>query len=51
LSGSIGLVYNEPTASLYNTLGEGEAVAGVLESVAAVGEALESLGYDVVEVP
>lgn len=51
MSGSIGLVYNEPTASLYNTLGEGEAVAGVLESVAAVGEALESLGYDVVEVP
>ncbi|MBL7120255.1 MAG: hypothetical protein ISS53_06185 [Dehalococcoidia bacterium] len=51
MSGRISIVYNEPVPETYHSIGEGEAVAGVLDSVAAVREALEQLRYEVLTVP
>jgi D-alanine-D-alanine ligase len=47
----IALVYNEPTDSRYDTLGENSAVVGVLHAVKAVHRALRELGYHVTRVP
>jgi D-alanine-D-alanine ligase len=46
--GKIGIVYNDPVPGMYHILGEDGAVTGVLDSVAAVSQALEQLGYEVV---
>ncbi len=43
----IALVYNEPLPSRYDALGEGGAVAGVMDEVRAVRAALLSLGHTV----
>ncbi|MSQ41064.1 MAG: ATP-grasp domain-containing protein [Dehalococcoidia bacterium] len=43
----IALVYNAPLPSRYHALGEGEAVAGVMEAVEAVRGALCSWGHTV----
>ncbi|MBM4462073.1 MAG: ATP-grasp domain-containing protein [Chloroflexi bacterium] len=48
MSGKIGIVYNDPVPGVYHNLGEDDAVAGILDSVAAVSQALEHLGYEVV---
>jgi D-alanine-D-alanine ligase len=42
----IAVVYNEPEPSKYDKAHEEKAVAGVLESVTAVREALNELGYE-----
>ncbi len=47
----VAIVYNEPIPSHYDTTGEGKAVLGVLEAVAAVHRALLELGYYVTRVP
>ncbi len=47
----IAIAYNEPTPSLYGTLGEEKAVLGVLQAVEAVHQALLELGDDVFLVP
>lgn len=47
----VAIVYNEPVSSRYNNRGEEAAVLGVLDSVAAVHQALAELGHDVVQVP
>jgi D-alanine-D-alanine ligase len=46
--GKIGIVYNEPFPGMYHNLGEDDAVTGILDSVAAVSQALEHLDYEVV---
>lgn len=46
--GKIGIVYNDPVPGMYHNLGEESAVTGVLDSVAAVSQALEQLGCEVV---
>ena len=43
----VGVIYNEPLPGKYHSLGEGGAVAGVLDSVAAVCQALNALEYEV----
>jgi len=43
----ITLLYNQPSASRYHVLGEGIAVASVLDSVRATHEALEADGHTV----
>jgi len=47
----VAVVYNEPLRSRYDERGEQAAVAGVLEAVEAVHDALLKLGYGVVKVP
>jgi D-alanine-D-alanine ligase len=47
----VAVVYNEPLKSRYDQRGEGAAVSGVLEAVAAVEDALLKLGYGVVKIP
>lgn len=47
----IAIVYNEPYLSRYNAAGEGKAVLGVLNAVAAVHQSLLELGYHVTRVP
>ena len=47
----IGIVYNDPKPDRYGSMGEDKAVIGILEGVAAVHQALDELGYEVVEVP
>ncbi|MCI0438375.1 MAG: hypothetical protein L0177_04505 [Chloroflexi bacterium] len=43
----IVLLYNAPQQSRYDTLGEGAAVSGVMDSVQAIGEALTARGHAV----
>ncbi len=43
----ITIVYNEPLPSRYDRIGEGVAVASVIESVQAVKQAIASKGHDV----
>jgi len=43
---TIGIIYNDPLPGRYDDLGEGGAVTGVLDAVAAVAEALSVLGYE-----
>ncbi len=47
----VAIVYNQPLKSRYDKRGEQAAVAGVLKAVTAVHDALQKLGYHVVEVP
>jgi D-alanine-D-alanine ligase len=47
----IAIVYDEPSLSRYNTVGEEKAALGVLEAVEAVQQALHELDYNVVLVP
>ena len=47
----IAIIYNDPKPDRYGSMGEDKAVIGVLEGVAAVHQALDELGYEVVEVP
>lgn len=46
----IAIVYNEPSSSRYDSVGEETAVLGVLESVEVVSYALLKLGYDAFKV-
>ena len=47
----VAIVYNEPCPSRYDAAGEAKAVLGVLDSVAAVHQALLDLDYDVTCIP
>ncbi|MBI2287622.1 MAG: ATP-grasp domain-containing protein [Chloroflexi bacterium] len=47
----IAIIYNEPSPSHYDILHEGEAVAGVLQAVESVHQALLSLDCQVIQVP
>jgi hypothetical protein len=47
----VAIVYNQPERSRYADMGEGAAIAGVLEEVDAVEKALVELGYDCFRVP
>ncbi|MBI4187684.1 MAG: ATP-grasp domain-containing protein, partial [Chloroflexi bacterium] len=47
----VAIIYNEPSPSRYDSLHEGEAIAGVLQSVESVHQALLSLDCQVIEVP
>jgi D-alanine-D-alanine ligase len=47
----VAIVYNQPESSRYADMGEGAAIAGVLEEVDAVEKALGELGYDCFRVP
>jgi D-alanine-D-alanine ligase len=47
----IAIIYNDPKPDRYGSMGEDKAVIGILEGVAAVHQALDELGYEVVEVP
>ncbi len=49
--GRIAIVYNEPSPSRYNAVGEERAVADVLESVAAVYQVLLKLDYGAIKIP
>lgn len=46
----VGLIYNEPIPDRYDTMGEAEAIADVLEEVKAVEAALDELGYQVCKI-
>lgn len=46
----VAIIYNEPLPSRYADMGEGKAIAGVLDETAAVRRALEELEYPVCEV-
>lgn len=48
---SVAIVYNKPEPCRYDNNQEKKAVEGVLQSVAAVHQALIELGYNVVTVP
>ncbi|MCL2149339.1 MAG: ATP-grasp domain-containing protein [Dehalococcoidia bacterium] len=50
MSLKVGLVYNEPIPDRYDTMGEAEAIADVLEEVKAVEVALNELGHQVAKV-
>jgi len=43
----VAVIYNEPLPGRYHDLGEGGAVAGVLDAVASVCQALNALEYEV----
>ena len=43
----VAVIYNEPLPGRYHSLGEGGAVAGVLDAVASVCQALNALEYEV----
>jgi D-alanine-D-alanine ligase len=47
----VAIVYNKPSHSRYDAVGEGKAVLGVLEAVEAVHRALLELDFEVVRVP
>lgn len=47
----VAIVYNEPSPSRYDAMGEEKAVLGVLEAVEAVHQALCELDYSIVQVP
>ncbi len=47
----IAIVYNEPSPSRYDALGERNAVVGVLQAVEAVQHALLELDYSVTRIP
>jgi D-alanine-D-alanine ligase len=47
----VAIVYNEPDPSKYRPGEKKEAIAGILNSVKAVHQALLESGYDVIEVP
>lgn len=47
----VALVYNQPLAGRYSSLGEDKAVSGVLDAVKAVYRALRKLGYEAEKVP
>lgn len=47
----VAIVYNQPLPSRYNTLGEERAVFGILDTKAAVHQALLELGYKASQVP
>jgi D-alanine-D-alanine ligase len=47
----VAIVYNEPVPSQYKPGEKKEAIAGILNSVKAVHQALLEAGYDAVEVP
>ncbi len=47
----VAIVYNEPDADRYQAMGEGKAIAGVLDEVKAVHEALPLLGHSALLVP
>ncbi|MCL2679374.1 MAG: ATP-grasp domain-containing protein [Dehalococcoidia bacterium] len=47
----VALVYNDPIPDRYTEMGEGDAIADVLEEVKAVGDALVALGHEFVKVP
>jgi len=47
----VAIVYNEPSFSRYNVVGEERAVFSVLEAVKAVHQALSELDFSIVEVP
>ncbi len=47
----VAIIYNQPGAGRYLSMGEAEAEAGVLEEVQTVQQALDGLGYSVVPVP
>jgi D-alanine-D-alanine ligase len=47
----VAIIYNQPERSRYADMGEGAAIAGVLEEVDAVEKALGELGYDCFRVP
>ena len=51
LTKRIAIVYNEPQPSRYDATGEARAALEVLDTVAAVCDALQGLGYDVLTVP
>jgi D-alanine-D-alanine ligase len=51
LSRRIAVVYNEPSSSRYDVIGEQRAALGILDSVAAVYHALLKLGDDALTVP
>jgi D-alanine-D-alanine ligase len=51
VSRKIAIIYNDPKPDRYGSMGEGKAVIGILEGVAAVHQALDELGYEVAEVP
>lgn len=46
----VAIIYNEPSPSRYNVLGEEKAVLGVLDEVEAVQQALAKLGYPVARI-
>jgi D-alanine-D-alanine ligase len=43
----VAIVYNEPVPGKYHSLGEGDAVDGVLDAVKTVSKALNELQYDI----
>jgi D-alanine-D-alanine ligase len=47
----IAIIFNEPTSDRYDDMGEGGAVASVMEEVRPVYRALSELDYNVVKVP
>ena len=47
----VAIVYNQPRPSRYDSSGEGAAVSGVLEAVAAVESALTELGFEANLIP
>lgn len=51
MSGTIGVIYNDPIPGRLHSLGEAGAVLGVLDAVATVSKALKKLGYEVLAIP
>jgi D-alanine-D-alanine ligase len=47
----VAILYNDPLSGRYETLGEAEAVLGVLDEVQAVRQSFEELGYSVILTP
>ncbi len=47
----VAIIYNQPTFSRYDVMGEQKAELGVLDAVAAVNKALGELGYPAFRVP
>ena len=47
MSERVAIIYNDPIIGKYHTIGEGSAVEGVTDSVMAVSQALNQLGYEV----
>ncbi len=51
MSLKVAILYNEPEASRYGSMGEAKAVLGVLDEVEAVHQALTELGYAGTRIP
>jgi D-alanine-D-alanine ligase len=47
----VAVIYNDPTADRYHSMGESKAELGVMDEVKAVSEALEELKYPFILVP